>query len=471
MSRFALETRRPHESRRASGTRLSPEAGLAVLPVQTVQAGRALNPRRPRRPRGTGHARWASQPFAALFCLGAGRALRACFARESRGTRRAGKAWLALESLVALLTRAPLGSSLSSGTRWAWGAREAFGSRRARFSLLSCGPSVASLSLDARQARRAHGTGVARLPWRTQFPLLSRRAPEASLPLETRQSGGANGTRKTWGAHGAGRARGAPHAGRTLFSSLARQPRGAGQARAPRTARVSLAVVSPGLLRSGALPLREAPGTVVKAWHAGDALVSLLAFLQEGRRAGLLPLGAVPTDARDRVLFNGRGFHRLRLPGPSWQTVDSRNSLQPRHSGGAWWSGDTWGTRHAGEDGVSSRGTGALPGLPLLAPGPLFARHPSGSCRSGLSLLPVTPRRPSDTGTGESHGPDGAFYPRRSLGPLLASRARRSSRPRKPLQAGQALGSRLPLGPLDAHSRRPRLSLQALQSWRPLNSR
>lgn len=82
----------------------------------------------------------------------------------------------------------------------------------------------------------------------------------------------------------------------------------------------------PGLLRSGALPLCEAlgggdrgalsgeatgsppytkaapspasyPGTVVKTWHAGDALVSLLAFLQEGRWAGLLPLDTVPTDA------------------------------------------------------------------------------------------------------------------------------------------------------------------------------
>lgn len=198
-----------------------------------------------------------------------------------------------------------MGSSLSSGTRWAWGTWEAFRSWWARFSLLSRGSSVAPLSLDARQPRRAHGTWVARLPWRTQFPLLSRQAPEASLSLETRQSGGANGTRKTWGANGAWRTWGTPHAGWTLFSSLARQPRRTGQARAPRTARVSLAVVSPGLLRSGALPLCEAPGTVVKTWHAGDALVSLLAFLQEGRWAGLLPLDTVPTDALQEVLFNG----------------------------------------------------------------------------------------------------------------------------------------------------------------------
>lgn len=84
----------------------------------------------------------------------------------------------------------------------------------------------------------------------------------------------------------------------------------------------------PGLLSSGALPLCEAlrrtkrlcqvrppgavpapklplspasyPGTVVKAWHTRDALVSLLSFLQEGCWAGLLPLDTVPTDALRR---------------------------------------------------------------------------------------------------------------------------------------------------------------------------
>lgn len=83
-----------------------------------------------------------------------------------------------------------------------------------------------------------------------------------------------------------------------------------------------------GLLSSGAVPLCEAlrrttrgcqvrlpealpaprpplspapyPGTAVKAWHAGDALVSLLSFLQEGRWVGSLPLDAVPAEALKR---------------------------------------------------------------------------------------------------------------------------------------------------------------------------
>lgn len=105
-----------------------------------------------------------------------------------------------MESLVSFLTRASLGPSLSSGTRWAWGPWEAFRSWWARFSLLSRGTRVASLPLDARQSWGAHGAWVTRLPWRTRLPLLSRQAPEASLSLKTRQSGGANSTRKTWGA-------------------------------------------------------------------------------------------------------------------------------------------------------------------------------------------------------------------------------------------------------------------------------
>lgn len=142
------------------------------------------------------------------------------------------------------------------------------------------------------------------MPWRTQFPLLSCQAPEASLSLKTRQSGGANSTRKTWGANRAWRTWGAPHARRTLFSSLAWLSWRTGQAGASSTAWLSLAVVSPGLLSSGALPLREAPGTAVKAWHAGDALVSLLSFLQEGRWVGSLPLDTVPAEALKEVLFN-----------------------------------------------------------------------------------------------------------------------------------------------------------------------
>lgn len=56
MSRLPLETWGSHESGWASGTRVSPQAGLAVLPIQTIQAGRALNPGRSWWPRGTRHA-------------------------------------------------------------------------------------------------------------------------------------------------------------------------------------------------------------------------------------------------------------------------------------------------------------------------------------------------------------------------------------------------------------------------------
>lgn len=120
-----------------------------------------------------------------------------------------------------------------------------------------------------------------------------------------RQSGGANSTRKTWGANRAWRTRGAPHARWTLFSSLARQSRRTRPARAPNTVWISLIVVSPGLLGSRALPLCEAPGTAVKAWHAGDAPVSLLSFFQKGRWEGRLPLDTVPAEALQEVLFNG----------------------------------------------------------------------------------------------------------------------------------------------------------------------
>lgn len=61
---------------------------------------------------------------------------------------------------------------------------------------------------------------------------------------------------------------------------------------------------SPPRTKAGPSPASY-PGTVVKAWHAGDALVSLLAFLQEGGGAGLLPLDTVPTDA-----LGGRGEGR-----------------------------------------------------------------------------------------------------------------------------------------------------------------
>lgn len=304
MSRFSLEARGSHESRRASGARVPPQARLAVLPIQTIQASRALDPRRSWWPRGTRHAWWASDAFTALLRLWAGGARCSSFARESRRTRWAGKAWLALKSLVALLSRIPLGSSLSSGTCWAWGTWEAFRSWWARFSFLSRGPDVAPLPLDARQSWGAHGTWVTRLPWRTRFPLLSCQAPEASLSLKTRQSGGANSTRKTWGANRAWRTRGAPHARRTLFSSLAGQSWRTGQARTSSTARIPLAVVSPGLLGSGALPLCEAPGTAVQAWHAGNALVSLLPFFQERHRVGRPPLDTVPAEALKEVLFN-----------------------------------------------------------------------------------------------------------------------------------------------------------------------
>lgn len=56
MSCFPLEARWSHESRGASRTRVPPQARLAVLPIQTIQTGGALNPRRSRWPRGTRHA-------------------------------------------------------------------------------------------------------------------------------------------------------------------------------------------------------------------------------------------------------------------------------------------------------------------------------------------------------------------------------------------------------------------------------
>lgn len=111
----------------------------------------------------------------------------------------------------------------------------------------------------------------------------------------------------------------------------------------------------PGLLSSGALLLREAlrrtrrgcqvrlsealpaprpplspapyPGTAVKAWHSGDALVSLLSFLQEGRWVGSLPLGTVPAEAlrRERDRRCGVGVR------PGW----ARRENSPLNSAGA----------------------------------------------------------------------------------------------------------------------------------------
>lgn len=383
MAGFSLEARGSHESGRASRTRVPPQARFAVLPIQTIQTSRALNPGRSWWSRGTRQTGWASNPFTALLRLGAGWARCSSFAWESRGTRGAWKAGLALESLVSFLTRASLGSSLSSGTRWAWGTWEAFRSWWARFSLLSRGTGVASLPLDARQSWGAHGSWVTRLPWRTRLPLLSCQAPEASLSLKTRQSGGANSTRKTWGANRAWRTRGAPHTRWTLFSSLARQSRRTRQPGAPCTARVSLVVIPPGLLGSRALPLHEAPGAAVEAWHAGDALVSLLSAFQEGHLVGCLALDTISTDALQEVLLNGQGSQFCSQPRLSWQTVVPRHPLQPRHSRRAWWSRNTRRTlrarlpgaahpksrsaRHAREDRVPSGGAGAFPRLTLLS--------------------------------------------------------------------------------------------------------
>lgn len=122
--------------------------------------------------------------------------------------------------------------------------------------------------------------------------------------MKTGQSGGANSTRETWGANRARRTWGTPHARWTLFSPLAGQSWGAGQAGTPSTAWISLIVVSPGLLSSWALPLCEAPGTVVEAWHTRDALIALLSFFHKGRWVGCLPLDTFPTDALQEVLFN-----------------------------------------------------------------------------------------------------------------------------------------------------------------------
>lgn len=142
------------------------------------------------------------------------------------------------------------------------------------------------------------------MPWRTRLPFVSSQACEASLSLKARQSGGANSTRKTWGANRAWRTRGAPHARWTLFSSLAWQSRRTRQAWAPNAARISLTVVAPGLLGSWALQRQKALGAVVEAWHARDALVSLLSLLREVRWVGPLPLDTVPADTLKEVLFN-----------------------------------------------------------------------------------------------------------------------------------------------------------------------
>lgn len=51
-----LETWRSHESRRASGAWVPPQARFAVFPIQSIQPSRALNPRRAWWPRGTRQA-------------------------------------------------------------------------------------------------------------------------------------------------------------------------------------------------------------------------------------------------------------------------------------------------------------------------------------------------------------------------------------------------------------------------------
>lgn len=305
MSCFPLETWGSHESRGARRTGVSPHSRLAILPVQAVQTCGSLNPRRSRWPGGPRQACWASNSFTALLCLGARWARCSSFAWESRRTRRAWKTWLALEALVTLLAGFPLGSSLSLGTHWTWGAWEALRSWWARLPLLSRRPGIASLPLDAGESWRAHGTWVTGLSWRTRFPFVPCQALEASIALKTRQSGGANSTRKTWGANRAWRTRGAPHARWTLFSSLAWQSWRTRQAGASSTIGIFLHVVSPGLLGSRALPLGEAPGAVVEAWHSRDGLVSLLSLFQGGQCDGSLALDTVPADALQELPLNG----------------------------------------------------------------------------------------------------------------------------------------------------------------------
>lgn len=56
MSCLPLEARGSHESGGSSGAGVSPQARLSILSIQTVQAGRALDPGRSWWPRGTRHA-------------------------------------------------------------------------------------------------------------------------------------------------------------------------------------------------------------------------------------------------------------------------------------------------------------------------------------------------------------------------------------------------------------------------------
>lgn len=53
MAGFSLEARGSHKSRRASRTGVPPHARFAVLPIQTIQTGGALNPGRSWWSRGT----------------------------------------------------------------------------------------------------------------------------------------------------------------------------------------------------------------------------------------------------------------------------------------------------------------------------------------------------------------------------------------------------------------------------------
>lgn len=131
---------------------------------------------------------------------------------------------------------------------------------------------------------------------------------------------------------------------------------------------------------------------------------------------GYLALGTVSTDALEEVLLNGQGSQLGSEPRLSWQTVVTGHSLYSRQTGGTWGSGDTWGTRHAREDG--RRRTGTLSGIALLSTRPLFTWC---SWESSLSSLPILARRPGDTSTRRSHGSCGSSGPWSSLSTFFSS--------------------------------------------------
>lgn len=87
----------------------------------------------------------------------------------------------------------------------------------------------------------------------------------------------------------------------------------------------------PGALPAPRPPLSPAsyPGTVVKAWHTGDALVSLLSFLQEGHWAVRRPLDTVPADALGRE-GGGQWGMGLRRPGRAgWKNPHLNSARAP----------------------------------------------------------------------------------------------------------------------------------------------